>query len=186
MSSVGKNLRHWRDKRGMTQEGLAAASGVAQSQISAIETEKEGAGLQALTRLATALRCSIASLDETLEKVSDGQNANDCANLIPVFDLTGENVGLLPVAGRADFCLLTAEEIGLAPDLPGASAGIFELAKEDPVRGQVVASGPAPFLVGRYGVSIVQTPKRRLYRLVGFFHAPGGDPKIFLLPAVTK
>jgi transcriptional regulator with XRE-family HTH domain len=170
----------------MTQEGLADSSGVSQSQISAIENEKEGAGLQALSRLATALRCSIASLNESLENVVGGEDVRDYANLIPAFDLDGNLLGSLPVAGTADFCLLTPEDLGLGASLPDSSAGIFELSKNEPERGEVVASGPAPFLIGKYGISIVETPRRRLYRLVGFLNAGGCDPKRFLLPAVTK
>jgi transcriptional regulator with XRE-family HTH domain len=185
MGTVGENLRHWRSKRGMSQDGLERASGVTQGQISAIENGQEGAGKKTLGRLATALRCSISQLDESLASVTAPISIDPEIVMVPTYSLSGDLLGLLPFAGEADFCLIPETDPRLAPELPSISAGVFALTTDDLPCGTVVVSGPAPFLLGRFGISIAAMPKRKLYKLVGFFHAEG-DPKKILVPPVTN
>jgi len=187
MMTVAESLKRLRSKNRLTQVELSRLSGVSQSQISTIESGEDQPGIETLSRLASALNISVAVLDERLLSAPPGAYpAEEHANFAPAYTLGGELLGMYPVVGTPDFCLVTEADTHLSPELPDSALGLFELTTEEPKRGDVVASGPAPFLVGRYGVSIVEMPKRKLYRLVGFFHTGGADPKRFLLPVVTK
>ncbi len=60
---AGENpVRAWREYRGLTGVELAAAAGVAASYLSAIETRKKPGSINALKRLATALRVDVDDL----------------------------------------------------------------------------------------------------------------------------
>ncbi|MEY9966869.1 transcriptional regulator with XRE-family HTH domain [Streptacidiphilus sp. MAP12-16] len=52
-------VRRWRMQRGLTQAELAARSATAQAVISRIESGRATPSLDALTRIAEALECSI-------------------------------------------------------------------------------------------------------------------------------
>ena len=52
-------VRVWRQHRGLTREGLAAAAGIAPSYLTEIETGKKPGSFRALARLAAALRISL-------------------------------------------------------------------------------------------------------------------------------
>ena len=54
--------RVWREHRGMTATALAAASGVAASYLSAIETGKKPGSVNALKRIAAALNVALDDL----------------------------------------------------------------------------------------------------------------------------
>jgi len=58
-------LQKFREKRHMTQQELAAKSGVTQQAISSIETRaRENPGVMTLQKLAVALRCTVDDLIE--------------------------------------------------------------------------------------------------------------------------
>ena len=60
---AGENpVRVWREYRGLTGVELAAAAGVAASYLSAIENRKKPGSINALKRLATALRVDVDDL----------------------------------------------------------------------------------------------------------------------------
>ncbi|MDE2664731.1 MAG: helix-turn-helix transcriptional regulator [Acidobacteriota bacterium] len=60
---AGENpVRAWREYRGLTGVELAAAAGVAASYLSAIENRKKPGSINALKRLATALRVDVDDL----------------------------------------------------------------------------------------------------------------------------
>ena len=60
--SVGESLRIIRELQGMSQNNLAAASGIAQSTISAIERDRINLGVERAKQLARALKCHPAVL----------------------------------------------------------------------------------------------------------------------------
>lgn len=55
-------LEDWREKRGMSQEELSAASGVSTGQISLIESRKSAGSPETLERLARALQIEVGEL----------------------------------------------------------------------------------------------------------------------------
>lgn len=55
-------LRVWREYRGLTQEGLAAESGVSRVMIAAIEAGHKRGGVATLKKLAVALKLSLDNL----------------------------------------------------------------------------------------------------------------------------
>ena len=60
---AGENpVRAWREYRGLTGVELAAAAGVAASYLSAMENRKKPGSINALKRLATALRVDVDDL----------------------------------------------------------------------------------------------------------------------------
>jgi transcriptional regulator with XRE-family HTH domain len=75
MDQVGPALRRLRRQRGMTQEDLAAASGVAQDTISQIELGKREPYATTLRKLAGALDVPVAALFE-----GGGQEVIDLAH----------------------------------------------------------------------------------------------------------
>lgn len=83
--SVADNIRNLRKKRGISQEGLAARSGVSQSAISAIEKGDRSPSETTIVLLAEALRVSVAELFGEKEKTaaSDGDGIKgEIANLL--------------------------------------------------------------------------------------------------------
>ena len=52
---VGTNVRHWRQKRGMTQEAFSVKSGLTQQYISDLERGRRNPTVVTLFELATAL-----------------------------------------------------------------------------------------------------------------------------------
>lgn len=59
---VAINLRRIRTERGISQERLAADSGVDRAYVSEIETEKFAASVDVLDRLAEVLDCQVMEL----------------------------------------------------------------------------------------------------------------------------
>jgi DNA-binding XRE family transcriptional regulator len=55
-------LKVWREHRGLTQEGLAAESGVSRVMIAAIESGHRRGGVATLKKLAVALKLSLDNL----------------------------------------------------------------------------------------------------------------------------
>lgn len=68
--SVANNIRRIRKKRGFSQEGLAARSGVSQSAISAIEKGDRSPSETTIVLLAEALRVPVAELFEEKENTA--------------------------------------------------------------------------------------------------------------------
>ena len=60
--SIGESVRIIRELQGMSQNGLAAASGIPQSTISAIERDRINLGVERAKQLARALKCHPAVL----------------------------------------------------------------------------------------------------------------------------
>lgn len=60
--SIGESVKIIRELQGMSQNELAAASGIAQSTISAIERDRINLGVERAKQLARALRCHPAVL----------------------------------------------------------------------------------------------------------------------------
>jgi transcriptional regulator with XRE-family HTH domain len=60
--SIGESVRIIRELQDMSQNGLAAASGIPQSTISAIERDRINLGVERAKQLARALRCHPAVL----------------------------------------------------------------------------------------------------------------------------
>jgi transcriptional regulator with XRE-family HTH domain len=60
--SVGESVRIIRELQGMSQNGLARATGIPQSTISAIECDRIKLGVERAKQLARALRCHPAVL----------------------------------------------------------------------------------------------------------------------------
>lgn len=56
------SVKIWREYRGLTQEGLAKASGVSRSMIAAIEAKHKTGGVATLKKLAGALRVDLDEL----------------------------------------------------------------------------------------------------------------------------
>lgn len=61
MTTVGKSIRRWRIKRGMTQQELADRTGMKQSTISRLEAARNphAPGIDTLQRVAKALRVKL-------------------------------------------------------------------------------------------------------------------------------
>jgi DNA-binding XRE family transcriptional regulator len=60
---AGENsVRIWRDRRGLTQEGLAQASKVSRAMIAAIEAGHKTGGIATLKKLAAALKVDLENL----------------------------------------------------------------------------------------------------------------------------
>lgn len=60
--SIGESVRIIRELQGMSQNELAAAAGIAQSTISAIENDRVNLGVERAKQLARVLRCHPAVL----------------------------------------------------------------------------------------------------------------------------
>ena len=60
--SIGESVRIIRELQGMSQNELAAATGIPQSTISAIERDRINLGVERAKQLAKALRCHPAVL----------------------------------------------------------------------------------------------------------------------------
>ena len=60
--SIGESVRIIREFQGMSQNELAAASGIAQSTISAIERDRINLGVERAKQLARSLKCHPAVL----------------------------------------------------------------------------------------------------------------------------
>jgi transcriptional regulator with XRE-family HTH domain len=60
--SIGESVRIIRELQGMSQNELAAAAGIPQSTISAIERDRINLGVERAKQLAKALRCHPAVL----------------------------------------------------------------------------------------------------------------------------
>lgn len=60
--SIGESVRIIRELQGMSQNGLASASGIPQSTISAIERDRINLGVERAKQLARALKCHPAVL----------------------------------------------------------------------------------------------------------------------------
>jgi len=66
---MGADLRAERERAGLTQAGLAALAGIAQSNLSALESGKRRASPQMIERLRRAMRRPSQALDEHREEV---------------------------------------------------------------------------------------------------------------------
>jgi DNA-binding XRE family transcriptional regulator len=63
MDYVGKRIRERRESAGLTQEELAARSGLPQSHISRLENSKHSPSRSTLEKIASALKISVAEFD---------------------------------------------------------------------------------------------------------------------------
>lgn len=59
---VGKNLKIWRIRRGLSQENLSANAGISQTFFSQVETGRRNVSVDVLDRLARVLQIDIAEL----------------------------------------------------------------------------------------------------------------------------
>jgi DNA-binding XRE family transcriptional regulator len=67
--SAGEHpIRVWRAHRGLTREALAAAAGVSPSYVSEIETRRKPGSLDAMIKLAAALRVSLDDITAWLRR----------------------------------------------------------------------------------------------------------------------
>lgn len=72
----GPAIRALREKDGWTQAGLAAAAGLSQGNLSAIESETDNAGIVPLNRIARQLRVPLAAImRDRDEEAEDGAPA---------------------------------------------------------------------------------------------------------------
>jgi transcriptional regulator with XRE-family HTH domain len=69
--SLGKNIAHYRKERELTQEELAAISGIFPRYLSDIETGRKVPQIPALARLAAGLGVSIGELLEHKNDTED-------------------------------------------------------------------------------------------------------------------
>jgi transcriptional regulator with XRE-family HTH domain len=58
----GAALKRWREKRGLTQDGLSHAAGIASSYVSQLERGEKVAGLTIILKLARALEITLGEL----------------------------------------------------------------------------------------------------------------------------
>ena len=80
---LGQRLKSLRTQRGMTQEGLAEAAGFHPTYIQKVEAARISPSLDALVRLAGALRVPVATLVVAVDEPgADGQTPNELANLV--------------------------------------------------------------------------------------------------------
>ncbi|MFD6825254.1 helix-turn-helix domain-containing protein [Streptomyces sp. NPDC060085] len=59
MNNTGELVRHWRERRGMSQARLAELAGTGQAAISRIESGRGQPTLALLERIASALGCRL-------------------------------------------------------------------------------------------------------------------------------
>ena len=71
LEEVGGRIRERRKTAGMTQEDLAAKSGLDRTYVSATERGRRNIGLLNLARIAQALQCSAADLLPPTELTAD-------------------------------------------------------------------------------------------------------------------
>ena len=62
LNELGKNVRHLRDRRGITRKALALATGVSERHLANLEYGEGNASILVLQQVAQALDCSIAEL----------------------------------------------------------------------------------------------------------------------------
>lgn len=67
--NFGVNMKHAREKKGMTQEALAEMVGVTKAMICRIETGTKVAPLMLAKQIADALGCTLDHLFESAEEV---------------------------------------------------------------------------------------------------------------------
>lgn len=79
---IAANVRHWREKQGMTQDELAAKSMTSTSYIDRLERDIGGVALFNLCLVAVALNVTITDLFEPREKTPTrrGRGANSVIN----------------------------------------------------------------------------------------------------------
>lgn len=69
MITVGKNVRFWRERKGVTQEGLANKAGLHRTTVAKIETDmRHGTNITTLQKIADALGISLNSLLNPLKE----------------------------------------------------------------------------------------------------------------------
>jgi transcriptional regulator with XRE-family HTH domain len=59
---VAMRVKEWRERRGMTQEQLAAKAGISRGYLARLETARQDPKLSTLEKLAKALKVDIAKL----------------------------------------------------------------------------------------------------------------------------
>ena len=79
---IAANVRHWREKQGMTQDELAAKSMTSTSYVERLEKDQGGVALFNLCLVAVALNVLITDLFEPREKAvtRSGKGANCVIN----------------------------------------------------------------------------------------------------------
>jgi len=74
---LGATLRHYRKLRGLTQQALAATTGLHAMYISGIERGRRNVSVLTLLRLATALQLPVSTLLEPLETRPECSRSSD-------------------------------------------------------------------------------------------------------------
>lgn len=74
---LAKNLRQARIDRGLTQDDVAALSGVNRAYVSDLEHGKRNIGIDCIGRLAAALDIPAASLLDAVDKLTSPQASGD-------------------------------------------------------------------------------------------------------------
>jgi transcriptional regulator with XRE-family HTH domain len=62
LERVAMRVKEWRERRGMTQEQLAAKAGISRGYLARLETARQDPKLSTLEKLAKALKVDIAKL----------------------------------------------------------------------------------------------------------------------------
>ncbi|GHS95739.1 hypothetical protein FACS1894139_09800 [Planctomycetales bacterium] len=104
MNNIGEKLKLLRVTRHLTQAGLAKKSGVAQQLISQYEQGATAIGVKNLAKLAAALGCEAAAIDDRIRYSGGVADANTRR--------IDDDILLLVVDNWADLPPMTRVEIG--------------------------------------------------------------------------
>lgn len=69
--SVGKNIRYFRNRKGISQEVLGEKVGLSKSQISQIETGAKSTSVERLSKIADVLGINVSDLYDEEDKIKD-------------------------------------------------------------------------------------------------------------------
>jgi transcriptional regulator with XRE-family HTH domain len=88
VENLGKRLKHYREKIGLSQIDLSGKSGISQASIARIESGKQkNLKRETMKRLADGLGISLTQLMEPLIMVSEEEAAYGSAKAVPVIDI---------------------------------------------------------------------------------------------------
>lgn len=113
---IGKNLQKMRKQKGLTQEALAEAAGVARQTIAKWEAEESSPDLETAQRLAAALDVSLDDLANAPAEELDGHPGMRGKHMFGMVTVGDKGQIVIPVRARRVFNIRPGDQLMVLGD----------------------------------------------------------------------